>query len=197
MKKIDYYIPMYKDNLYHIYNRGNGREKIFFNEENYSYFLRKYDKYFFELADTFAYCLLPNHFHLLIRPKLNEPELISEQFRKFFISYSMSINKQELRKGNLLQRAFKRKIIDDEEYFYTAIYYIHSNPIHHKIVDDLTKYKFSSYNSLVSDKETKLCRDEVMDWFGGKNYFIEYHTEMKRNYFSYDFVIEDEDDRKR
>lgn len=144
MKKVDYYIPLYKDHLYHIYNRGNGKENIFFEERNYFYFLSQYEKYLFELLDTFAYCLLPNHFHLLVRPKVNNPEKVAEQFRKLFISYSMSINKQEKRKGNLFQRGFKRKIIENEKYFYSAVYYIHSNPVHHRMVKDLTEYKFST-----------------------------------------------------
>jgi len=143
MRKTDYYIPLYKDHLYHIYNRGNGTEKIFFKQENYLYFMRQYEKFLYPLLDTFAYCLLPNHFHLLVRPINNEPELISEQFRKFFISYSMAINKQESRKGKLFQRGFKRKIIEDEKYFYSSVYYINSNVLHHRLEKDLTKYKFS------------------------------------------------------
>jgi len=192
MKKIDYHIPLYKDHLYHVYNRGNGKEQIFFNEGNYDYFLRQYHKYTADLLDTFAYCLLSNHFHLLLRPKVNDPDLISEQFRKFFIAYSMAINKQEKRKGNLFQRGFKRKIIEDEKYFYAAVYYIHSNPIHHNIIKDLTEYKFSSYNSLIGNKETKLCRSEVMDWFRGSKNFIEFHTEMKKICFSDNYIIEDD-----
>lgn len=192
MKKIDYYIPLYKDNLYHVYNRGNGKEDIFFLEKNYVYFLKQYYKYLFDLLDTFAYCLIKNHFHLLVRPKVNEPDLISEQFRKFFISYSMSVNRQENRRGNLFQRGFKRKIIEDEKYFYSAVYYIHSNPVHHGIVNDLTKYKYSSYNSLAGSNEAKICRAEVMEWFGGKKNFIEYHTEMKKHNFSNSYIIEDE-----
>ena len=192
MKKIDYHIPLYKDHLYHVYNRGNGKEQIFFNEGNYDYFLRQYHKYTADLLDTFAYCLLSNHFHLLLRPKVNDPDLISEQFRKFFIAYSMAINKQEKRKGNLFQRAFKRKIIEDEKYFYSAIYYIHSNPVHHGIVKDLTTYRLSSYNSLIGNKETKLCRSEVIEWFGWEKNFIEFHTEMKKICFSDNYIIEDD-----
>ena len=107
MQKIDYYIPLYRYKLYHIYNRGNGNENVYYIDENYYYFLRQYDKYLSESVDTFAYCLLPNHFHLLVRIKIDNPETASENFRKFFISYSMSINKQEKRRGNLFQRGFK------------------------------------------------------------------------------------------
>jgi len=58
MNKTDYYIPLYKDKLYHIYNRGNGKEKIFYKSKNYFYFLKQYGKYVSELVDTFAFCFL-------------------------------------------------------------------------------------------------------------------------------------------
>jgi putative transposase len=111
MKPIDYYPQLFKDQMYHIYNRGNGKEKIFFNKRNYHYFLIQYDKYLSGFIDTFSFVLLPNHFHLLVRIKSDFPELVVEQFRKFFISYSMSINKEQKRRGNLFQRQFKRKLI--------------------------------------------------------------------------------------
>ncbi|MBV6421087.1 MAG: hypothetical protein DAHOPDDO_03223 [Ignavibacteriaceae bacterium] len=191
MKKVDYYIPLYKNKLYNFYNRGNGKESIFFKEENYSYFLRQYDKYLSDCIDTFAYCLLPNHFHILGSVKTDVPNIVSESFRKFFISYSMSINIQEKRKGNLFQRGFKRKIIEDEKYFYSAVYYIHANPVHHGITKDLTQFKFSSYNVLCGNNKTSLNRDELLEWFGGQDKFIKYHIEMKRNIFNDNYMIED------
>ncbi|MBI4944937.1 MAG: hypothetical protein HY840_00890 [Bacteroidetes bacterium] len=54
---------------YHIYNRANGNEKIFANEGNYFFFLEKHKHYISSIADTFCYCLMPNHFHFLIRIK--------------------------------------------------------------------------------------------------------------------------------
>lgn len=191
MKKVDCFIPLYKNKLYHFYNRGNGNEKIFFKEENYFYFLRQYEKYLSEVIDTFAYCLLPNHFHSMGRIKIDDSKMVSECFRKFFISYSMSINIQENRRGNLFQRGFKRKRIENEKYFYAAVYYIHANPVHHGLIKDLTQYKFSSYNILCGNNETNLCRTDVMEWFGGKNNFMKYHTEMKSKVFNDDYLIED------
>ncbi|OGU37053.1 MAG: hypothetical protein A2315_11385 [Ignavibacteria bacterium RIFOXYB2_FULL_35_12] len=58
--KIDYYTPFYSNQFYHIYNRGNNGEKIFYTSENYMFFLKRYDHYLSEFADTYAYCLLPN-----------------------------------------------------------------------------------------------------------------------------------------
>ena len=164
MKKIDYHLPLYKNELYHIYNRGNGNEKIFFNNENYHFFLRQYKKYMSDYLDTFAFCLLPNHFHLLIRIKNDHPDLVSEQFRKLFVSYSMSVNREQKRRGSLFQRGFKRKIIEDEKYFYAAVFYIHSNPVHHLMVKDFRNYPFSSYQIFRSNSKTNLVKDEAFDW---------------------------------
>jgi len=63
--------------------------------------------------------------------------------------------------------------------------------VHHRIVDELVQYKYSSYNLLAGENATKLCRAEVLGWFGGKENYIKFHKEMERNYFSDDFMIED------
>jgi Transposase and inactivated derivatives len=191
MTKADYYQPLFKDQIYHIYNRGNGKDPIFYTDANCHYFLKRYDYYLSELVETFVFCLLPNHFHLLVRIKTEFPELVSEQFRKLFISYSMSINKQEQRRGNLFQRAFKRKLIKDEKYFAAVVYYIHANPMLHGIVDDFRKYSFSSYHRFIDGKKTKLATEEVLSWFGGKESFGRFHNNLKkRHHFDEEYVIE-------
>ncbi|MBN1976347.1 MAG: hypothetical protein JW918_03000, partial [Anaerolineae bacterium] len=63
------FVPLEHGQYYHIYNRGNNGENIFIEERNYSYFLGLYAKYIEPIADTFAYVLLRNHFHLLVRIK--------------------------------------------------------------------------------------------------------------------------------
>jgi putative transposase len=65
----DISLPLLPENYYHIFNRGNDKRNIFFNIENYSYFLEKYEKYTTGYFDTYSYCLLDNHFHLLVKPK--------------------------------------------------------------------------------------------------------------------------------
>jgi REP element-mobilizing transposase RayT len=67
--------PLLYDTYYHIYNRGNNRDNIFFQERNYYYFLELYNKFITPVADTFAYCLLRNHFHISVRIK-SEAEII-------------------------------------------------------------------------------------------------------------------------
>ena len=192
-------IPGY---FYHIFNRGINQDKIFLKEENYHYFLRKYDEYFSDFADTYSYCLLPNHFHLLVRIKdsdkkdsifgkekmdLSERKKMesfskakknaSEQLRRFFISYSMSINKQEKRMGSLFIKNFKRKAILNDNNLLSVIYYIHHNPVHHKLTINIENYKWSSYLSILSDKPSKLAKEFILDYFGGKENFMEFHNQ--------------------
>lgn len=100
-----------KDKIYHIYNRGNNRQKIFFTRENYLFFLRKVRDTLKPNCDILAYCLMPNHFHFLIQTNENsvkkvlvgkdERNIISEAIRQILSSYSHAINKQENRTGSL------------------------------------------------------------------------------------------------
>ncbi len=64
--------PLAYETCYHIYNRGNNREDIFVQERNYRHFLKLYARYVDPVAETFAFCLLKNHFHLLVRIKSEE-----------------------------------------------------------------------------------------------------------------------------
>lgn len=65
----DMTLPLEAESFFHIYNRGNGGIPIFYQEKNYTYFLNKYAEYMKDYWDTFAYCLLPNHFHFLVQIK--------------------------------------------------------------------------------------------------------------------------------
>ena len=185
---IDYYTPFYINQFYHIYNRGNNGEKIIFSYENYRFFLKRFDQHLSGIAETFAYCILPNHFHFLI--KVIDKDKVSVNFKNFFISYSKSINKQEGRTGSLFQKRFKRTIIENSSSLLRVILYIHSNPLHHNIRKDFTNYPYSSYRSILSEKNTKLCREEVLKMFNGKNNFVKLHQERIERFHSEKFYIE-------
>ena len=77
--------------FYHIYNRGNNRQNIFFEERNYLYFLRLFEKYLFNLVDVYAYCLMPNHFHFLI--KIKDANQTSEVFKTSEVYNSLPFKK--------------------------------------------------------------------------------------------------------
>ncbi len=189
-------IPLEPNQYYHIYNRANGKENLFSNDANYFFFLSKYSHYLNPIIDTYAYCLMPNHFHLLVKIKSEEElnvfftaklskglkplessleRLISLQFGHFFNSYTQSYNKQQQRNGSLFFPNFKRKIIDDENYLEKVIHYIHHNPLKHGYCKALENWKFSSYNGILSDNNTLLKREEVISIFDNRQNFIYCH----------------------
>lgn len=162
---------------YHIYNRGINGEELFKSEDNFKYFLSKYSDYINPIAETYAWCLLKNHFHFIIKIK-EENEVLkkpSQQFSNFFNAYTKAFNKQNGRHGALFERPFRRKLIDKEDYFRNLVLYIHTNPIHHSIVKNVQDYRWSSYSSIISDKPSKIKREEVISWFQDKANFIACH----------------------
>ena len=184
---------------YHIYNRGINRENIFFEERNYRYFLDLYTKYIEPVADTFAYCLMKNHFHLLVRIKTEEEQQETfqvfgnleglgartfqvsnptQQFSNLFNAYAKAINKAYNRTGGLFQERFGRIPVTSDEYFVYLITYIHRNPQKHKFVDDFRDYPYSSYTAISSAMPTRLKRDQVLEWFNGKDWFLRTHQEL-------------------
>ncbi len=308
---LDLSLPMLPDQYYHIYNRGNEKRNIFFNPDNYRFFLKRYGEYMSPYFDTYTYCLLQNHFHLLVKPKtidevfaaaikdfdyidslfcgryavpwlkakaLTKPEtgdltvlipdlseaqklnlsssfnlmneellnqssheaqklssslkllneelldrptsprfllkpmlnllahepqhhidlsqitrldqldfktqlcshIVSERFRRFMLSYAKSINKAENRTGSLMQKAFRRKRIGSLDYLKRCATYIHHNVIHHGYAYHYEVYPWSSYSTIISDGNTKLNRNELLSWFGGKDEFIAYAEQYKK-----------------
>jgi putative transposase len=174
---------------YHVYNRGINGEQLFKQERNFDYFLQQYAKYIEPVATTFAYVLMGNHFHFLIRIK-DEKEIrqnlspkadkrieliISNQFAKLFNSYAQAINKQENRTGGLFEEPYRRIPVGSEAYAAQMVYYIHYNPQKHKFVTDFKTYPHSSYHAFVSPKPTRIPREQVFEWFGGRETFLAYH----------------------
>lgn len=186
--------PILHGHYYHIYNRGNNGIDIFFENENYRYFLRLYAKYIEPVAETFAWCLLKNHFHILVRIKekgeikgeeltyntTEKPKVInpSRQFSHFFNAYTQAINKRHNRTGSLFERTFERKLVTSETYFQQLIFYIHNNPVHHGFIDKINMYSWSSYGTVLSTQPTKLKRFEVIEVYGDLENFIFYHNQQ-------------------
>lgn len=196
-------LPLEPGYFYHIYNRGNNRENLFLEEDNYQYFLDRYFHYLSPVVDTFAYCLLKNHFHLLIRVKTpsdlrgfpNFEELTgtnpSRQFSHFFNSYSKAINKRYGRTGHLFQERFRRKVVDSQNYLINTMAYIHRNPQKHGFVDDFRQYPFSSYHAFVDRNNPMLATDKALEWFQGLDGFTAFHDRPSNE--NGDFLIEDEE----
>lgn len=187
--------PLESDRFYHIYNRGVNGQNVFFEERNYPYFLEKYTKYVHPMVNTFAYCLLRNHFHLLIRTK-SEPEIrtyldgkkeeksvswhLSNGFASWFQSYAQAINKEYGRTGGLFEEPFHRIEVSNDAYFSWLVWYIHHNPQKHGFVSDFRDYPHSSYHSHLVERKTKLNKVEVLNWFGDKEGNQRFH-EVQQN----------------
>ena len=176
-----------KDNFYHIYNRGINSENIFLSSENKEYFLKLFSKYLDGEVGTYAYCLMNNHFHFIFQILKDEKE-VTQALSNFFNAYAKAFNKQNSRTGSLFEKHFKRIRIENEVYLRNLIQYIHLNPKHHFDIDFKT-FKYSSYQSFVSLKETKLEREAVIKLFGDVDNFIYCH-DYKNEILSEKFTLE-------
>ena len=103
-----------KDKVYHIYNRGINGETIFNTDENKRYFLKLYLKYLECKVETFAYCLMDNHFHFVFQ--INNEKEVTQALSNLFNAYAKAFNKQNNRTGSLFEKHFKRIKIENEEY---------------------------------------------------------------------------------
>jgi REP element-mobilizing transposase RayT len=186
--------PLIHGKYYHIYNRGINSDTLFKEKRNYEYFLRLYDNHVEPIAETFAWCLMKNHFHLLIRIKntdeinLNKKIEPSQSFSNLFNAYTKAYNKSYNRHGPMFERPFKRKMISNEAYFQNLIAYIHNNPVHHAICEHPLNYPWSSYITCISEKKTKLKRTEVIAFFNDLENF-KYVHQQKINDLSIDTFL--------
>jgi len=188
MEKQDILEP---DCFYHIFNRGNNKENLFIEDENYLHFLKLIKNHLLSIAEIYSYCLMKNHFHLVLKIKSKEyiekivsVDKIHQPFSNLFNAYTKAINKKYNREGSLFKVRFKRERIESEEYLRNVIVYVHLNPVKHEFQENYIDYKYSSYNSILSDKPTLLLRNDVLELFGDKENYIYHHREifLKGNY---------------
>jgi putative transposase len=177
--------PITFGTYFHIYNRGNNGENILVQQRNYAYFMELWWKHTYQVFETWAYCLLRNHFHIaglfknkedLTGLKLKDP---SQYFSNFFNAYSRSINIAMDRTGALFERPFKRIPISNETYLMRLIVYIHQNPQKHKFEQDFRNWNYSSYQELIDSTPTRLQREKVLQLFGSREDFIRIHQEIQ------------------
>ncbi len=195
------------DCFYHVYNRGINGGNIFLNTDNYHFFLNKFSKYLNSVCNVYSYCLMPNHFHFLVKIKSKEElihfvnseikindeiknglhsfeSIFSKQTAKFLSSYTQALNKVSNRHGALLESPFKRIKIDSEDYLKNLIIYIHQNPTSLDL--DFRTYVFSSYKAIISTNQTNIKRKEVIDLFNDLENFKFVH--QKELNFSEKFI---------
>ena len=172
--------PLKYGRFYHIYNRGINSCALFREPTNYEHFLGLYNKYITPVADTYAWVLMGNHFHLLVRIKSETEVLnlegfknlqdlnrnrVNQQFANLFNAYTKAYNKRYHRTGSLFEHPFRRICIRSEAHLKYLVYYIHHNPIHHGYCEHYLDYPWSSYLTILSPKQTRLKRKDVLEWF--------------------------------
>lgn len=174
-------IPLRTGYIYHIFNRGVNKNNIFYDESDYKrflftayHYLNHSSKFSYDLPDSepgslqtgllqkieqpvdvLAYCLMPNHFHLLLKQK--EEGGLTWYMHRLLNSYSHYINVKYKRVGTLFQGPFKNVLIDSDEQLLHLSRYIHLNPVVSNLVTELDNYPWSSYKNYIGVRKSKLC----------------------------------------
>ena len=150
---------------YHLYNRGAHKVSIFPEADNCHFVLRKLKAYCVSLnLAPIAYCLLPNHYHLLIRQDGAEPAGLLPQ--RVFNSYSKAYNKRYGHSGTLFEGSYRAAAVEDEAYLSHLCRYMHANPVIHGLVDDLADWPYSNYLEWIGERGGSLVdRDFVRSWY--------------------------------
>ena len=188
-------LPLEPNKVYHLFSHAVHNNDLYYSPENYAFFLRRWQHFSKGYFETYAFCLMPNHFHFCLKT-LPQPQLdassklasssdvdkiYSKIINNFLSSYAQALNKHRQREGTLFRGRFKRLPIADREYFRDVICYIHHNPIHHFGVDNYSDWSFSSYNFFQHElKELSLKTDTVLSVFNQSGGFYEYHEAYRR-----------------
>ena len=166
------------ENVYHVFNQGNNREVIFRQEEDYLIFLRLLRKLILPQCNLLAYCLMPNHFHLIVqanekavkeRTSFGGKPMQEFAYRIGILlsSYSQAINKQNNTTGSLFQQKTKAKILSEqiegkqESYLENCFFYVHNNPFEAGLIKRLKEWQWSSYLDYVDARKGTLCNKQL------------------------------------
>jgi REP-associated tyrosine transposase len=166
-------MEFFKNELYHIYNRGNNHRQVFFKPENYIFFLKKVRRYILPYCDILSYSLMPNHFHFLIHSderttatkasRTQAKNVLSEGIRTLLSSYTQAINKQKQFSGSLFQQNTKAQPIvkGSMNYDLTVFHYIHQNPYRANLVERMEDWEYSSFADYCGKRNGTLCNREL------------------------------------
>lgn len=202
-------VEIFVDEFYHIFNHGNGDRLIFLDDSDKKRFIallylancnepinfediEKGQEFDFDRGETLvslgAYCLMDNHYHLLVKEKIDGG--ISKFMQKFSTAYTMYYNKKHFKRGSLFEGRFRVKHLDGDAYLKYIFAYIHLNPVkmiqskwkeigltnRDDVVAFLNKYRFSSYLDYVSEERLEnkiLDPSQFPEYFKNKEEFVE------------------------
>ncbi|MBK9150832.1 MAG: hypothetical protein IPM26_07460 [Saprospiraceae bacterium] len=191
-----YHCPLLPDHIYHVFNHAVGNENLYRETANYQYFLDLAVKHIIPVMDVYAYCLLPNHFHFLIRvkdihqliqsytiQKEKEPpfdtdwsKYVMQQFSNFCNAYTKAYNKRYNRRGALFLDYLKRSQIYGVEYFCNCVHYIHYNAVYHGLCGKIEDWYWTSFHTMLRVAPSKIDRSVVIKTFEGKHQFLSFHS---------------------
>lgn len=163
--------PFLPNQYYHLYNRGNNRQAVFFEDENYLFFLRRLRQYLLPVVSVIAYCLMPTHYHLLVRVREETSEVlktsevspaISRAMQRFLISYTKAINKRYNRTGALFQGAFQAKPVLAYDHLLNLCVYIHANPVKDGLIERPEEWPYSNYAEWIGQRNGTLFDKEFI-----------------------------------
>lgn len=191
-------IPFANDHYYHVYNRGVEKRRIFENQRDYQRFLKTLSYYqlegpkpklshFFKyqnfkpenaqkLVEIISYCLMPNHFHLLV--KQLKTGGITNLITHLSLSYTKYYNTKYSRIGPLFQGQFKAVLIESDEQLIHVSRYVHLNPLVSMLVKNLDQYIWSSYLEYINNKFGLCSKDDILGFFKSaedyKNFILDH-----------------------
>lgn len=137
---------------YHVYNRGVNRELIFRCEQNYKFLEQRIAQYAYQYeVSAVAFCLMPNHYHMILRQDGMHP--LSEFIQAVFNSYSKAFNKMFNRTGTMFEGPFRANAITGDEYLIHVCRYVHRNPLEAHLVSDLRDWPHSNYLEWIARRD--------------------------------------------
>jgi putative transposase len=148
--------------FYHIYNRGVEKQNIFVCEENYLFLLHRSQKYLPQYPiSLIAYCLMPNHYHMLLYAKQDGAP--GHFIQHLFNSYTQAFNIQQGRSGTLFGGRVKSKLIFENDYLFQITRYIHLNPVRAGLVTRPEDWPFSNYREFIGMRKGLLFDAEFFE----------------------------------
>jgi len=137
--------PLADGLVYHVINRGNNRQPVFFDDGDYLAFLKALgdlkERKRFEL---YGYCLMGNHIHLLLRPVSSS---VSRIIQSLLVSHTQRYHRFHRTSGHVWQGRFKSPVIQDDEHLLTVLRYIEANPLRAELVEHAGDYRWSSFRA--------------------------------------------------
>jgi putative transposase len=150
----------YEGGLYHVIARGNQRQKIFLGKEDYLKYLKLMDSYLEQHGIiVYAYCLMPNHVHILVEQSADQP--LSRYMQRLQSAYTGYFNRKHKKVGHLFQGRYKGILVDRDAYLLELIRYIHLNPIRAKLERKVGVYPWTGHSQYLGTAKENLARVEV------------------------------------